>query len=110
MARSNCTVGWRRANLRREGKRLRKRYMVKAHDMTAEEWLKYGWERGYCGPALCATHDGFPTDPEEEEALDEGYDPCMHLVRLYEDHEQRRRIEENHSPTQWRASNRGWDK
>lgn len=110
MGTSNCTVGWRRQNLRTTGEGSNKGYMVSDKGMSADEWLKYGWEHGYCGPALCATHDGFPTDPEEEEALDDGYDPCMHLVRLYEDQDQRRRIEENHSPSQWRASNRGWNR
>ena len=101
-------MGWREANLRREGKEPIGGRVVSDKDMTADEWLKYGWDRGYCGPALCFNHDGFPTTTEEDEELDEGHDPCMHLVRLYEDQGQRREVEENHSPTQWRASNQGW--
>ena len=108
MGTSNCTVGWRRQNLRITRERSNKGDLVSKEEMTADEWLKYGWDRGYCGPPVCINHDGFPTDEEEEEAWSEGYDPCMHLVRLYEDQEQRRRIEEYHSPSEWRASNQGW--
>lgn len=77
-------------------------------EMTQEEWLRYGWEMGWCGPPLCLPHDGFPFTPDEDEFYDEGDDPCLHFVRLYEDRIQRLGIEINHDATNWRADNRGW--
>ena len=77
-------------------------------EMDQEEWLKYGWEQGFCGPPLCFTHDGIPTTPDEDHELDEGYDPCIHCVRLYDDRSHRLGIEINHTETNWRAENRGW--
>ena len=77
-------------------------------EMDQEEWLKYGWEQGFCGPPLCFTHDGIPTTPDEDHELDEGHDPCIHCVRLYDDRSHRLGIEINHTETNWRAQNRGW--
>jgi len=42
----------------------------------------------------------------EEEELREGYDPCVHVIRLYENDEIKQAVEANHSPSLWRASNR----
>jgi hypothetical protein len=72
-----------------------------------EEWLKIGIEKGWCGPAVCETHDGLPLDELELEGFDEGGDPCIHILRLYEDPEHKARIEDNHSPSVWRATNSG---
>ena len=50
--------------------------------MTFDEWLEFGVQNGYCSPQYCATHDvGFIT-PYEEQQFDDGYDPCVHVVRL----------------------------
>jgi hypothetical protein len=76
--------------------------------MTFEEWSKYGWEQGWCGPPLCLSHDGFPFTEEEDEWQIDGGDPCVHFIRLYEDETQRLSIEDKDSPTNWRASNQGW--
>ena len=78
--------------------------------MTQYEWLKLGWEKGWCGPSLCLPHDGFPLSADEEQEYDEGGDPCMHFVRLYEHDTHRLSIEANDSPTNWRASNMGWER
>lgn len=75
--------------------------------MNFEEWLEYGWKQGWCGAPVCSTHDGTPTTAAEDEEWFEGGDPCLHVIRLYEDEEQKRDVEENHSPSRWRASNRG---
>ena len=50
--------------------------------MTFDEWLKYGIDQKYCTEQFCSTHDGFPMHETEEEAWDEGGDPCAHVVRL----------------------------
>jgi hypothetical protein len=50
--------------------------------MTFDEWLRYGIENGFCSDQFCNTHDGAPMHESEERLWDEGYDPCMHVVRL----------------------------
>lgn len=77
-------------------------------EMTEEEWFKYGWEKGFCSAPHCYTHDGLFMSPTEEEIFDEGSDPCIHIIRLYDDPLHGREIEENNSPAYWRASNLGW--
>ena len=66
-----------------------------------DEWLKIGMDKGWCGPAVCYTHDGLPTTAKEDEEFYEG-DPCVHIIRLYEDIDDKKEIEENRSPSQWR--------
>jgi len=50
--------------------------------MTFDEWLSYGIEQGYCSKEVCETHDGVPMTDYEADQFDEGYDPCLHVVRL----------------------------
>jgi hypothetical protein len=55
--------------------------------LNFEEWIAYGLDHGYCSEQFCSTHDGYPMHETEEKAWDEGFDPCLHVVRLgsYED-------------------------
>lgn len=71
--------------------------------MSFEEWLAYGREQNWCGPAVCSTHDGTPTSVEEEDEFEDGFDPCLHVLRLYPDTEVKAAVEANHSPSQWRG-------
>jgi hypothetical protein len=73
-------------------------------DLTFDEWISYGIEKGWCGPPVCFTHDGLPMSDQEYAEFDEGQDPCSHIVRMYEDIDMKKSIEENHSPSQWRNS------
>lgn len=66
-----------------------------------DQWLRIGIEQGWCGPAVCYTHDGLPLSFKEEEELWE-QDPCIHIIRLYEDLDDKKEVEENHSPSIWR--------
>lgn len=75
--------------------------------MDFEQWLQYGIEQGWCGPPICETHDGLPMTLEEETAFDSGEDPCIHVIRMYEDLDVKAGVEDNHSASVWRASNRG---
>jgi hypothetical protein len=75
--------------------------------MTFQEWLQQGYDNGWCGPSVCYTHDGLPMSDLEFQEFEDGNDPCMHVIRLYEDVEQKTQIEENHSPSQWRAAGEG---
>ena len=72
--------------------------------LTFSEWISYGIEQGWCGAPVCYTHDGLPMSNEEDVEFGEGQDPCMHIVRMYEDIEMKERIENNHSPSTWRNS------
>lgn len=71
-----------------------------------DEWLRLGMEMGFCGPAVCYTHDGFPMSEIEEEEFSES-DPCVHMIRLYFDEEHKAQVEENHSPSVWRKPHQG---
>lgn len=73
-------------------------------DLAFEEWIAYGIEKGWCGPPVCSTHDGLPMSEQEDSGFDEGQDPCIHVVRMYEDVDTKQEIENNHSPSQWRNS------
>lgn len=72
-----------------------------------DEWLRYGYNKGWCGPDVCYSHDGLPSSVEEDADWDDGGDPCVHIIRLYEDLTVKASVEENHSPSKWRASNQG---
>jgi hypothetical protein len=72
-----------------------------------DSWLRYGMAMGWCGPAVCETHDGLPMSRDEEDLFFEGNDPCIHVIRLYEDEAKRVDVEQNHSPSQWRKPLRG---
>jgi hypothetical protein len=45
-------------------------------------WLQTGIEAGYCSEAVCNTHDGLPSTPEEDAEWEDGGDPCVPAVRL----------------------------
>jgi hypothetical protein len=67
-----------------------------------DEWLQEGLDLNFCGPAICYPHDGLPLTIQEEQEFG---DPCIHILRLYEDEETKLAVEENHSPSVWRATN-----
>ncbi len=73
-------------------------------DLKFDDWMTYGIEKGWCGPPVCYTHDGLPMSEQEYMEFDEGQDPCTHVVRMYDDIEMKKNIEDNHSPSQWRNS------
>ena len=62
-----------------------------------------GLAQGWCSPPVCATHDGVPTTASE----DEEDEPCVHVLRLYRDEDERLKVEENCSPAVWRKQ--GWE-
>ena len=65
-------------------------------------WIEIGIRSGFIGPPVCHTHDGMPTTAEEDEMWYEGDDPCIHVMRLYEDKFMQQAVEENHAPSVWR--------
>ena len=74
--------------------------------MTFDEWLATGYQNGWVGVPVCSTHDGVPTTASEDAEFEEG-DPCIHVLRVYESTDVKRDVEENHSPSVWRASGFG---
>jgi hypothetical protein len=76
--------------------------------MEYEEWLEYGWQQGWVSPPTCYTHDGLPMTEDEDEEFGEGFDPCVYIIRVYEDQNHRLAVEYSDSTLSWRASNRGW--
>jgi hypothetical protein len=71
-------------------------------DLDFNSWIAYGINKNFCGPPVCTTHDGIPMTEEESNEFDEGYDPCIHVMRPYDNLEERQAIEANHSPSIWR--------
>jgi hypothetical protein len=71
--------------------------------MTFHEWLNTGIRNGWCGPAICYTHDGLPTTEQEDQEFEQG-DPCIHILRLYDSRETKKEIENNHTPSMWRKA------
>lgn len=70
-----------------------------------EVWLKWGYGQGWAGPQVCATCDGVPQSEDEYEYEAEH---CVPIIRLYTDAETKAAVERDHSPSVWRATNRGW--
>ena len=75
--------------------------------MDRDEWLLYGYERGWVSPPMCSTHDGPPLTEAEEWQFDDGDDPCVCVMRVYADDAEREACEANGGPVLWRAKNRG---
>lgn len=69
--------------------------------ISFEEWISIGIKEGWCGPPVCSTHDGIPTTEAEDEEF-EMSDPCVHIIRLYEDADVKAGVEANHFPSKWR--------
>jgi hypothetical protein len=74
--------------------------------MTLDEWVKFGYAQGWVSPPVCQTHDGTPMSKSEDDAFNTG-DPCIRIMRLYDNAEHKGAIERDHAPSVWRASNEG---
>ena len=48
------------------------------------EWHKHGMDKGWVSEVYCGTHDGPPMTDEEMEAWDDGEDPCMFEMRMWD--------------------------
>lgn len=78
--------------------------------MSFDEWLKLGFDLGFCGPPVCPDHDGIPMSFAEETILEADGEWCTHIVRLYQDRREKFAVERHHSPSVWKALNLGWGK
>lgn len=52
--------------------------------MDMGEWLQLGVARGWCSEVVCDTHEGLPSTDAEFADWEQGFDPCVPAVRLYE--------------------------
>jgi hypothetical protein len=53
--------------------------------MNINDWLKLGFDLGFCSQIVCSTHDGAPTTSEEYEHFEiNGEFPCLAVVRIYD--------------------------
>ena len=80
-----------------------------SNQMDFDTWAKIGYDNGWCSTPMCYTHDGLPVTAGEDEELNEGHDPCIHIVRLYESVEQKKSCEAQNPAAVWRATNQGWE-
>ena len=53
-------------------------------NQTFDEWLSYGVTKSWVTLPLCDTHEGYPLTEEEAKEFDEGYDPCIPILRIWE--------------------------
>ncbi len=53
-------------------------------EVEFHDWLNLGIEKGWISPPFCNTHDGDPYMSEEEEKeWEDGGDPCLPVVKLF---------------------------
>jgi hypothetical protein len=54
-------------------------------NMDYFDWRDLGISKGWISEPFCDTHDAGPITDEEEEAWENGEDPCMFVFRIYEE-------------------------
>jgi hypothetical protein len=48
-------------------------------------WLAYGMKQGWVSSPVCAMHDAIPAREWEHMEVEAGLDPCLMVLRLWED-------------------------
>ena len=71
--------------------------------MNFNQWLEYGFKQNWCRPPVCEIHDGTPLSELESNEFENGSDPCIHIIRLYNDIEMKNAVETNSSFVNWQA-------
>lgn len=71
-------------------------------DFEFDKWYEIGLRNSWISPSVCYTHDGLPTTSTEDEEFSQGNDPCVFVMRVYEDRATRKAVEANFSPAEWR--------
>lgn len=75
--------------------------------MNFNQWLEYGLKQNWCSPPVCEIHDGTPLSESESNEFENGSDPCIHIIRLYNDVEMKNAVEVYSSFLNGQASNFG---
>jgi hypothetical protein len=52
-------------------------------DTNFADWLEFGASRGWVSLPVCDTHTGVPLMPEEELDFEDGFDPCIVVMRVW---------------------------
>lgn len=55
-------------------------------DLSFDDWIKQGYDKGWISDVFCNTHDGPPMTEEEAKSWDDGEDPCSYHVKIWELH------------------------
>jgi hypothetical protein len=55
----------------------------KKKEMTIEEWFEIGRQNNWCTEIACYSHDMIELTAEEDDAMNEGFDDCIPIVRLW---------------------------
>lgn len=50
--------------------------------MNFDEWLEFGFGKGWVSAPYCGTHEGPPVTDEEDREFEAGGDPCIVEMRL----------------------------
>ena len=72
--------------------------------MNFNQWLKYGLKHDWCSPPVCEIHEGTPLSESESNEFENGSDPCIHVIRLYNDIEMKNAVEANSCFSNWQTS------
>jgi hypothetical protein len=54
-------------------------------NMNFFEWRDFGIAKGWISEPFCDTHDAGHLTDEEEQAWEDGQDPCMPVFRIWEE-------------------------
>ena len=57
-------------------------------EMDFDTWLAFGVDHKWAMYPVCYMHDGVPTTEEEENEMEEGGDPCIHVIRVFSSEEE----------------------
>lgn len=56
--------------------------LTQDQNISFDEWLKFGYDKGWTSDVFCDTHEGPPLTDEESEEWENGGDPCSFHVKL----------------------------
>lgn len=69
------------------------------------DWMQTGIERGWIGPPICYTHDGFPVTEEEDTNFALGKHQCIYIFRKYNSTQHKHDVEQYHNASKWGDDN-----
>ena len=49
-----------------------------------QEWVEYGVVNGWVAQPVCYHHEMLPVTDAESEQMDEGDDPCLNVIRVWD--------------------------
>lgn len=67
-----------------------------------DDWVAIGLDNGWCSVPLCDTHDGLPLTQEQIDLISDGDDICVHVLRLYDNRQEKIDAEADHTPSHYR--------